>query len=127
AVRRACAAAPRRLQYVRRRPRGAPEAPAGGAPGRRRRLPSGLALDIEVARTLLSRGVDRTAGNIIAGFRGEHGVPIRPAHVRARCAPARRRRNAMAKDAQPTDKSLDVNGLTLHYLDWGNESAPPMG
>jgi len=32
----------------------------------------------------------------------------------------------MAKDTQPTDKSLDVNGLTLHYLDWGNESAPPM-
>jgi pimeloyl-ACP methyl ester carboxylesterase len=31
------------------------------------------------------------------------------------------------KDAvQPTDKTVTVNGLPLHYLDWGNASAPPL-
>ena len=28
--------------------------------------------------------------------------------------------------SQPTSKFLTVNGLRLHYLDWGNVSAPPV-
>ena len=27
---------------------------------------------------------------------------------------------------QPTSRTLDVNGLALHYLDWGNPGAPPV-
>lgn len=27
---------------------------------------------------------------------------------------------------QPTSCTLDVNGLALHYLDWGNPGAPPI-
>ncbi len=29
-------------------------------------------------------------------------------------------------EASPTDKEVHVNGLRLHYLDWGNEDKPPM-
>jgi esterase len=32
----------------------------------------------------------------------------------------------MAVDQTPQDKYLDADGLRLHYLDWGNEDAPPM-
>jgi len=32
----------------------------------------------------------------------------------------------MAADKTPQDKYLDVDGLRLHYLDWGHEGAPPM-
>jgi pimeloyl-ACP methyl ester carboxylesterase len=28
--------------------------------------------------------------------------------------------------AQPEDKWIDANGIKLHYLDWGNPTAPPM-
>ena len=28
--------------------------------------------------------------------------------------------------SQPTSKLLTVNGLRLHYLDWGNAGAPPV-
>lgn len=32
---------------------------------------------------------------------------------------------AVAQSAPPTDKYLTVNGLRLHYLDWGNPDKPP--
>jgi len=32
----------------------------------------------------------------------------------------------MARDETPVDKTIDAPGLRLHYLDWGNEGAPPM-
>jgi esterase len=32
----------------------------------------------------------------------------------------------MATEVKPRDGTLEVNGLTLHYLDWGNAGAPPM-
>jgi esterase len=32
----------------------------------------------------------------------------------------------MATLTQPTSNTLTVNGLRLHYLDWGNASAPPL-
>ena len=32
----------------------------------------------------------------------------------------------MATLTQPTSTTLTVNGLRLHYLDWGNASAPPL-
>jgi pimeloyl-ACP methyl ester carboxylesterase len=32
----------------------------------------------------------------------------------------------MTADKIPQDKYLDADGLRLHYLDWGNEGAPPM-
>src|SRR6266540_6577460 len=32
----------------------------------------------------------------------------------------------MTRDTKPLDNTLDANGLPLHYLDWGNEAAPPM-
>jgi pimeloyl-ACP methyl ester carboxylesterase len=28
--------------------------------------------------------------------------------------------------AQPARKRITLNGLSLNYLDWGNESAPPL-
>jgi len=27
----------------------------------------------------------------------------------------------MATSVQPKDKTVNVNGINLHYLDWGNE------
>jgi esterase len=35
-------------------------------------------------------------------------------------------RSPMATEPTPQDKYLDADGLRLHYLDWGNETAPPM-
>ncbi|MFC1953530.1 alpha/beta fold hydrolase [Chloroflexota bacterium] len=32
----------------------------------------------------------------------------------------------MKKASQPSDKYIDVNGLNLHYLEWGNSEATPM-
>lgn len=32
----------------------------------------------------------------------------------------------MATSVQPKDKSVSVNGINLHYLDWGNEGKPKM-
>jgi len=32
----------------------------------------------------------------------------------------------MPADTKPYDKTIDARGLRLHYLDWGNETAPPM-
>ena len=32
----------------------------------------------------------------------------------------------MTTPSQPQSKFLMVNGLRLHYLDWGNPSAPPV-
>ena len=32
----------------------------------------------------------------------------------------------MTRDTKPLDKTIDAGGLRLHYLDWGNEAAPPM-
>lgn len=32
----------------------------------------------------------------------------------------------MARDKSPRDGTIDARGLRLHYLDWGNEAAPPM-
>ena len=32
----------------------------------------------------------------------------------------------MTTQVQPKDKTVSVNGLTLHYLDWGNETATPL-
>ncbi len=32
----------------------------------------------------------------------------------------------MTTQVEPRDGVVEVNGLRLHYLDWGNESAPPM-
>jgi pimeloyl-ACP methyl ester carboxylesterase len=32
----------------------------------------------------------------------------------------------MATDRPPHDRYIDADGLRLHYLDWGNEVAPPM-
>ena len=32
----------------------------------------------------------------------------------------------MTSDRKPLDRTLDANGLSLHYLDWGNDTAPPM-
>ncbi len=32
----------------------------------------------------------------------------------------------MATQVQPQDKTVTVNGLKLHYLDWGNDGQPPM-
>ena len=32
----------------------------------------------------------------------------------------------MTTNAAPESKFLQVNGLRLHYLDWGNEAAPPL-
>ena len=32
----------------------------------------------------------------------------------------------MTTQVQPRDKTVNVNGLKLNHLDWGNESAPPM-
>jgi esterase len=32
----------------------------------------------------------------------------------------------MAATAQPGDKTIAVNGLKIHYLDWGNASKPPL-
>ena len=32
----------------------------------------------------------------------------------------------MAADTKPIDRHIDANGLRLHYLDWGNDGAPPM-
>ena len=32
----------------------------------------------------------------------------------------------MTTPRQPQSRTLDVNGLTLHYLDWGNVGAPPV-
>src|SRR5215469_3232687 len=32
----------------------------------------------------------------------------------------------MTASIQPMSKSLTVNGLELHYLEWGNENAPPI-
>ncbi len=32
----------------------------------------------------------------------------------------------MPADKTPQDKYLDADGLRLHYLDWGNDDAPPM-
>ena len=29
-------------------------------------------------------------------------------------------------EAVPTDREVHVNGIRLHYLDWGNEDKPPM-
>ena len=30
----------------------------------------------------------------------------------------------MASSVQPKDKTVNVNGINLHYLDWGNEGKP---
>ena len=32
----------------------------------------------------------------------------------------------MPTDRTPTDRHIDADGLHLHYLDWGNDGAPPM-
>ena len=32
----------------------------------------------------------------------------------------------MTTQVQPKDKTVNVNGMNLHYLDWGNESATPV-
>ena len=32
----------------------------------------------------------------------------------------------MTTRKQPTSRTLDTNGLRLHYLDWGNSEAPPV-
>jgi pimeloyl-ACP methyl ester carboxylesterase len=32
----------------------------------------------------------------------------------------------MATNSTPQDNYLDADGLRLHYLDWGNDAAPPM-
>ncbi|MBI3329163.1 MAG: alpha/beta hydrolase [Nitrospinae bacterium] len=32
----------------------------------------------------------------------------------------------MLADKTPQDRYIDADGLRLHYLDWGNEAAPPM-
>jgi esterase len=32
----------------------------------------------------------------------------------------------MAADRTPSDRYVDAEGLRLHYLDWGNDTAPPM-
>ena len=32
----------------------------------------------------------------------------------------------MATSVQPKDKTVDVNGINLHYLDWGNENKPKL-
>jgi esterase len=32
----------------------------------------------------------------------------------------------MPGDAPPQDRYLDADGIRLHYLDWGNDAAPPM-
>src|SRR2546428_2172985 len=37
-----------------------------------------------------------------------------------------RRRTAMALQVQPADKRVTVNGLQLHYLDWGTAGKPPI-
>jgi pimeloyl-ACP methyl ester carboxylesterase len=36
------------------------------------------------------------------------------------------REDEMTTNATPESKFLEVNGLRLHYLDWGNQSAPPL-
>ena len=30
----------------------------------------------------------------------------------------------MATSVQPKDKTVNVNGINLHYLDWGTEGKP---
>ena len=30
----------------------------------------------------------------------------------------------MTSSVQPEDKTVNVNGINLHYLDWGNEGKP---
>jgi esterase len=37
-----------------------------------------------------------------------------------------RRRRGMALQVQPADKRVTVNGLQLHYLDWGTTGKPPL-
>ena len=32
----------------------------------------------------------------------------------------------MTTQIQPLDKTVSANGINLHYLDWGNGSAPPV-
>lgn len=32
----------------------------------------------------------------------------------------------MATEVKPAERDIEVNGLRLHYLDWGNEQAQPM-
>jgi hypothetical protein len=32
----------------------------------------------------------------------------------------------VAADHTPQDQYLDADGLRLHYLDWGSDTAPPM-
>src|SRR4051794_9350004 len=34
--------------------------------------------------------------------------------------------SAQTPAASPTDRFVTVNGLRLHYLDWGNTSRPPL-
>src|SRR3979409_517774 len=33
---------------------------------------------------------------------------------------------ALSQATQPADRFITVNGLRLHYLDWGNDTKPPM-
>src|SRR5437667_3555256 len=39
---------------------------------------------------------------------------------------ARERRSAVAPASQPISKTLRVNDLALHYLEWGDPTAPPI-
>src|SRR5262245_62675297 len=37
-----------------------------------------------------------------------------------------RGRPTMPGDMTAQDRTIEANGLRLHYLDWGNDAAPPM-
>src|SRR5215831_15951984 len=53
----------------------------------------------------------------------------RPWSTQRSCAAPRtltRRQSTMATDRTPHDRYVDADGLRLHYLDWGNDAAPPM-
>ncbi|MBA4179841.1 MAG: hypothetical protein C0506_04560 [Anaerolinea sp.] len=56
-----------------------------------------------------------------------HSSPGRPGHCRLRphSTPARVPDLTTAR-IEPADRTLQVNGITLHYLDWGPEGLPPL-
>ena len=56
--------------------------------------------------------------------RGRHVVI--PALVLVACVAPARLARAQAPPAGPIDKFVTVNGLRLHYLDWGNADKPPL-
>src|ERR1700736_928454 len=55
-------------------------------------------------------------------------LSLRGAQPRSNLAPGetRGRRLAMTISMQPLSKTLRVNGLALHYLEWGAAEAPPI-